>query len=183
MAFTFLKACGCETGFSVVDLKLMETARAILAEASAGGVEIVLPDDFVVAAHPDDDAYVSVQPAGSIPCATMGLDIGPATVTRFREALRGAGTILWNGPMGMWERPRFAGGTMELARVIADSPALTVAGGGDTAAAIDRAGVAAGFGHVSMGGGAFLQYLEGTELPGVTALTDAVATTGPSVAA
>jgi phosphoglycerate kinase len=111
----------------------------------------------------------------------MGLDIGPATAARFRDALRDAGTILWNGPMGMWEQPRFARGTMELARAIADCPALSVAGGGDTAAAIDRAGVAAKFGHVSMAGGAFLQYLEGTVLPGVAALTDAAAPAGSSL--
>lgn len=182
MAFTFLKAHGYETGFSVVDVKLVETARAILAEASARGVEVVLPDDFVVAAHPDDRACVSVQPADKIPCATMGLDIGPSTVARFRDALRDAGTILWNGPMGMWEQPCFATGTMELARAVADSSAVTVAGGGDTVAAIERAGVAARFGHLSMGGGAFLQYLEGVDLPGITALGDVASTTDPSVA-
>jgi phosphoglycerate kinase len=183
MAFTFLRACDCETGFSVVDLKLVESAKAILAEASARGVEIVLPEDFVVAAHPDDRTYVSVRPAGQIPCATMGLDIGPATVARFRAALRDAGTILWNGPMGMWEQPRFAIGTMELARAVADTEAVTVAGGGDTVAAIERAGVATRFAHLSMGGGAFLQYLEGVGLPGITALTDVASTPGPWAAA
>lgn len=172
MAFTFLRALGHETGFSLVELDLVDTAKAILAEASASGVQMVLPDDLVVAAHPDDQTYVSVQPAGKIPCATMGLDIGPSTLARFRDALRDAGTILWNGPVGMWERPRFATGTMELARAIAESSAVTVAGGGDTGAAIERAGLAGRFSHLSMGGGAFLQYLEGAELPGIAALTD-----------
>ena len=178
MAFTFLRASGCETGFSPIDAGLVGTAREILADAAACGVEIVLPDDLVVAAGPDDRTYVSVQPARAIPVATMGLDIGPATLARFRESLRDAGTILWNGPMGMCERPAFATGTEELARAIAESPAVTVAGGADTVAAIERAGLAARFGHLSMGGGAFLRYLEGPELPGVAALTDAAPSAG-----
>jgi phosphoglycerate kinase len=94
------------------------------------------------------------------------------SVARFREAVRDAGTVIWNGPMGMYERPAFAIGTAELARAVAESPALTVAGGGDTVAAIERAGVAAKFGYLSMAGGAFLEYLEGRELPGVAALTE-----------
>ena len=172
MAFTFLKALGYETGFSVVDLNLVDTAKEILAEARASRVEILLPEDLIVAAHPGDRTYVSTQPASKIPCATMGLDIGPATLARFREVLRDAGTILWNGPMGMCERPAYAVGTAELAKAVAESPALSVAGGGDTVAAIERAGVAAKFSHLSMGGGAFLEYLEGRELPGVAALTE-----------
>jgi phosphoglycerate kinase len=183
MAFTFLKALGYETGFSPVDWKLVDTARDILAEAARRSVEILLPDDLVVAAHPDDRAHVSVQPVSKIPCATMGLDIGPATVARFRGALRDAGTIFWNGPMGMCEQPRFATGTAELAKAVADSRALTVAGGGDTVAAIERAGVAARFTHLSMGGGAFLEYIEGRELPGVMALPDVAAIRTPSAVA
>jgi phosphoglycerate kinase len=173
MAFTFLRALGHETGFSLVDLSLVDTAKEILAEARARRVEILLPDDLIVAAHPDDRTYVSIQPASKIPCATMGLDIGPATLAHFRHALQDAGTILWNGPMGMCERPAFATGTTELIEAIAESPALTVAGGGDTVASIERAGVAAKFGHLSMGGGAFLEYLEGHDLPGVAALSEA----------
>jgi phosphoglycerate kinase len=171
MAFTFLKALGYETGYSLVDLKLVATAKEILAEAAARQVEILLPEDVIVATDPDDRTYLSTQPSRKIPCATMGLDIGPATVARFREAVRDAGTVLWNGPMGMCERPAFAIGTTELAKAVAESPGHTVAGGGDTVAAIERAGVAAKFGHLSMGGGAFLEYLEGRELPGVAALT------------
>ena len=172
MAFTFLKALGYETGYSPVDLKLVATAKEILAEAAARQVEILLPEDVIVATDPDDRTYLSTQPSREIPCATMGLDIGPATVARFREAVRDAGTVLWNGPMGMCERPAFAKGTTELAKAVAESPGQTVAGGGDTVAAIERAGVAARFGHLSMGGGAFLEYLEGRELPGVAALTE-----------
>jgi phosphoglycerate kinase len=171
MAFTFLKALGFGTGFSLVDLKLVPTAKEILAEAAARRVEILLPEDVIVATDPDSCAYLSTQPSRKIPSATMGLDIGPATVARFREAVRGAGTVLWNGPMGMWERPAIALGTTELAQAVAESPGQTVAGGGDTLAAIERAGVAGKFRHLSMGGGAFLEYLEGRELPGVAALT------------
>jgi phosphoglycerate kinase len=182
MAFTFLKALGYETGYSPVDRDLVGTAKEILAEAAARGVEVLLPEDVVVAPHPDDRAYLTTQPARAIPCATMGLDIGPATVARFRDAMRDAGTILWNGPMGMFERPAFATGTIELARAMAESPALTVAGGGDTVTAVERAGLAAGFDHLSMGGGAFLEYLEGRELPGVAALTEVDPAVASSVA-
>jgi phosphoglycerate kinase len=173
MAFTFLKALGHETGYCPVDLDLVLTAQAILAEAAARHVEIVLPEDVVVATHPEDRTFISTQPATRIPCATMGLDVGPATLARFRRALRDAGTVIWSGPMGMCEQPAFAIGTAELARAVADSPAMTVAGGGETVAAIERAGVAARFGYLSMAGGAFLEYLEGRELPGVAALTEA----------
>ncbi len=173
MAFTFLKALGHETGRSLVDLDLVPTAKTILAEAAARGREILLPDDVIVATQPDDDAHIRTCPITGIPATTMGLDIGPATVARFREALRGAGTVIWNGPMGMSERPVFATGTAKLARAVVESGGLTVAGGGDTVAAVERAGVAGKFGYLSMAGGAFLEYLEGRELPGVAALTDA----------
>ena len=182
MAFTFLNALGHETGFSPVDWTLIDTAREIIAEATTRSVELLLPDDFVVAAHPDDRAYMSVQPAGKMPCATMGLDIGPVTIARFGAALRDAGTIFWNGPMGMCEKRAFAAGTIEVARAVVQSPAHTVAGGGDTLAAIARAGVADRFTHLSMGGGAFLQYLEGRELPGVAALPGTAVAGTPSAA-
>ena len=172
MAFTFLKATGCEMGQSPVDRDLVSTAKEILAEAAARGVEILLPEDQIVATYPGDQFYITTCATDRIPVATMGLDIGPATLGRFREALRDAGTIVWNGPMGMCERPAFATGTAELAKAIAASPALTVAGGGDTVAAIVRAGVAEKIGYVSMAGAAFLEYLEGRELPGVAALSE-----------
>jgi len=182
VAFTFLKALGHATGISVVDLALVPTAKTILAEAAARGTEVLLPEDVIVATHADDHTYVHACPVTSIPVATMGLDIGPATVARFCGALRGAGTVIWNGPMGMCERPPFANGTAELARAVAECGALTVAGGGDTVAAIDRAGLAGKLGYLSMAGGAFLEYLEGRELPGVAALTDYGRGTGGAAA-
>jgi phosphoglycerate kinase len=173
MAFTFVKALGHDTGRSLVDLDLVSTAKTILAEAAARGREILLPDDVIVATHPDDHMCVRACAITEIPFATMGLDIGPATVSRFREALRGAGTVIWNGPMGMCERPAFATGTAALAKAVVDTGGLTVAGGGDTVAAIERAGLAGRFSYLSMAGGAFLEYLEGRELPGMAALNDA----------
>jgi phosphoglycerate kinase len=172
MAFTFLKALGHHTGRSLVDRKLVPTARAILAEASRSGCEVVLPDDVVVAASPEGRVHVRACAVGRIPARTMGLDIGPATIARFRDALRGARTVIWNGPMGMCERPPFATGTVEVARAVAGTEGLTIAGGGDTVAAIERAGAASGFSYLSMAGAAFLEYLEGRELPAVAALSD-----------
>jgi 3-phosphoglycerate kinase len=173
IAFTFLRALGHETGQSLVELDLVPAAKEILADAAARHVELLLPEDVIVSRYPGDHTSVRVNPVGGIGLAMMGLDIGPRTVERFRAALRDAGTVAWNGPMGMCEIPDFATGTTELAQAIADSPGLTVAGGGDTVAAIARAGVAERFGYLSMAGGAFLEYLEGRELPGVAALTDA----------
>lgn len=173
MAFTFLRALGHETGQSLVELGLVPAAKEILADAAARHVELLLPEDVIVSTYPGDHTSVRVNPVGGIGLAMMGLDIGPRTVARFRAALRDAGTVAWNGPMGTCEVPDFATGTTELARAIADSPGLTVAGGGDTVAAIARAGVAERFGYLSMAGGAFLEYLEGRELFGVAALTDA----------
>ncbi len=172
MAFTFLRALGGETGRSLVESDLLSTAKQILAEAARRKVELVLPEDVVIATYPEDPS-VRLCPADRVPIAMTGLDIGPATVTRFRQALQDAATILWNGPMGMFERPAFATGTMELAKMIAARPGLTVAAGGDTAAAVRRAGVADRIGYVSTAGTAFLEALEGRELPGVAALTEA----------
>jgi phosphoglycerate kinase len=171
MAFTFLKALGGETGRSPVEDDLVGTAKQILAEAARRKVELLLPDDVVVATYPEDRARIRQCAADRIPIAMTGLDIGPATVTRFREALRDAATVFWNGPVGMFEHPPFATGTMELAKIIAAHPGLTVAAGIDTAAAVRQAGVADRIGYLSTAGTAFLQALEGRELPGVAALT------------
>lgn len=173
MAFTFLKAVGGETGSSLVEAGLVPVAKQILADAAARKVEVLLPEDAVAALHLGDRHRVVTCPASRIPLALAGFDVGPATIQRFRAAFADAGTIVWIGPMGMCEIPDFATGTTELARAVAESPGLTVAGGGDTVAAIARAGVAEKFGYLSMAGGAFLEYLEGRELPGVAALTDA----------
>jgi phosphoglycerate kinase len=171
MAFTFLKALGHHTGRSLVEHELLATAKEILGEAAARKVELVLPEDVVVAPYPEESAVSRQCPVDQIPVMMAGLDIGPATVTRFRQALRDAGTVFWNGPVGVFERMAFANGTTELAKMIADAPGLTVAAGTDTAAAVRRAGVADRITYLSTAGAAFLEALAGRELPGVVALT------------
>lgn len=172
MAFTFLKALGHDTGRSLLEPELVETARQVLARARARGLPVGLPVDAVVAASPERAEEIRTVSIRQIPPALMGLDIGPATLARFSEALRPARTVVWNGPMGVFENPAFARGTVELARAVAGSSAFTVAGGGDTVAAVHRAGVADRIDYLSTAGGAFLEFLEGRELPGVAALTD-----------
>ena len=171
MAFTFLRALGHDVGRSLVEPARIETARRALEAARRRGVSLVLPVDAVVADGLDSPAgrVVGVR---EIPAAQMGLDIGPRTVERFREALAGARTIVWNGPMGVFEREPFAAGTLAIARAVAASGAFAVVGGGDTVAAVTRAGVADRIGYVSTAGGAFLEFLEGRALPGVEALTE-----------
>lgn len=177
MAFTFLKARGGETGRSPVEIDLVPIATQILAEAARRKVDLLLPDDVVIATYPEDPTSVRQCAADRIPIAMTGLDIGPATVARFREGLRGAATVLWNGPVGMFERAPFSAGTTELARMIAAHPGLTVVAGTDTVAAVRQAGVADKIGYLSTAGTAFLEALEGRELPGVAALTEAATTT------
>jgi phosphoglycerate kinase len=126
----------------------------------------------VAATYPEDQTRIRQCPADRIPIAMTGLDIGPRTIARFREALGDAATVLWNGPVGMFEHPPFAAGTMELARIVAAHPGLTIAAGTDTAAAVRRAGVAERIGYLSTAGTAFLEALEGRDLPGVAALTE-----------
>jgi phosphoglycerate kinase len=172
MAFTFLKAQGREIGRSLLEAELVDTAGRLLTVARQRGVEVVLPVDTVVADSFDAPAGTPVEVA-RIPAEGMGLDVGPATVAAFGVALAGAGTVVWNGPMGVFERAPFAGGTLGLARAVADCSGLTVVGGGDTVAAVEQAGVAARIGYLSTGGGAFLEYLEGRTLPGVAALDEA----------
>jgi phosphoglycerate kinase len=172
MAFTFLRALGHEIGRSLVEPDRVETARRVLETARRRGVQMVLPVDTVVADGPDSSSGRTVG-IREIPGAQMGLDIGPRTVERFTLALAGARTIVWNGPMGVFERAPFAQGTLDLARRVAASSAFSVIGGGDTVAAVRRAGVEARIGYISTAGGAFLEFLEGRKLPGVEALTDA----------
>lgn len=171
MAFTFLRAEGLEVGRSLLEADLVAEARRLLAEARSRGVECLLPVDTLVASGPEAGDPRAV-PVEGIPADLMGLDIGPATLTRFGTALHDARTVVWNGPMGVFERPPFANGTLGLARAIASSGAMSVAGGGDTLAAVRAAGVAGRFGYLSTGGGAFLEFLEGRTLPGVAALDD-----------
>jgi phosphoglycerate kinase len=172
MAFTFLRALGHGVGTSLVEVDRIETARATLEAARRRGVQVVLPVDAVVAGGLDSPAGRAVS-VRDIPAEQMGLDIGPLTVERFAAVLGTAKTIVWNGPMGVFEKPAFATGTVALARAVAESPAFSVIGGGDTVAAVNQAGVTARIGYISTAGGAFLEFLEGRTLPGVEALTEA----------
>jgi phosphoglycerate kinase len=172
MAFTFLRALGHAVGRSLVEADQIETARHTLDAARRRGVALVLPVDAVVA-DGLDSAQGRTVGIREIPTGQMGLDIGPRTVERFTAALGDARTIVWNGPMGVFEKPAFAAGTLALARAVAKSSAFTVIGGGDTVAAVTQAGVADQIGYISTAGGAFLEFLEGRKLPGVEALTDA----------
>jgi phosphoglycerate kinase len=172
MAFTFLRALGHGVGKSLVETDRIETARGTLETARRRGVQIVLPVDAVVAAGLDSPSGRAVS-VRDIPADQMGLDLGPLSVERFAAVVRTAKTIVWNGPMGVFEKPAFATGTVALARAVAVSSAFTVIGGGDTVAAVNQAGVAARIGYISTAGGAFLEFLEGRPLPGVEALTEA----------
>jgi phosphoglycerate kinase len=172
MAFTFLRALGHGVGKSLVEPDRIETARAALESARRRGVQVVLPVDALVAGGLDSPSGRAVG-IRDIPDTQMGLDIGPLTVERFAAVLKNAKTIVWNGPMGVFEKPAFATGTVALARAVAESPAFSVIGGGDTVAAVNQAGVTDRIGYISTAGGAFLEFLEGRTLPGVEALEDA----------
>ena len=170
IANTFLAAAGHLVGASLVDRERVAFAAALLDRAAAEGFEIVLPGDVVVAAELSADAAVAVKPARAVGPAEMILDIGPESAEHLARIAGEAGTIIWNGPVGVFECPPFAAGTARLAAAIAESPAFSIAGGGDTLAAIDTFGVAAGVSRISTGGGAFLEFLEGRKLPAVAAL-------------
>jgi phosphoglycerate kinase len=171
MAFTFLRAQGHGIGRSRVEEGLLKEAERLLTMARERGVRLELPVDLVVGENPEGRAQ-GVVPVGAIPEGLMGLDVGPASVASFRDCLAEARTLVWNGPLGVFENPDFAAGTLELARAVAMSGAFSVAGGGDTVAAIHQAGVEAKIGYLSTAGGAFLEFLEGRSLPGIAALTD-----------
>jgi phosphoglycerate kinase len=172
MAFTFLRALGHAVGRSLVEADQLDVARRALEAARRRGVALVLPLDAVVADGLDSARGQAVG-VRAIPEGQMGLDIGPRTVERFAAVLKTARTIVWNGPMGVFEKPPFAAGTVALARAVADSSAFSVIGGGDTVAAVAQAAVTDRIGYISTAGGAFLEFLEGRPLPGVQALTDA----------
>ncbi len=175
MAFTFLAAQGYGVGSSLLEEDQLDTVRGFLAQAKERGVEIVLPVDIVVADAFKADARTQIVAAQEIPAEWMGLDIGPATRELFAAKLSDAGTIVWNGPMGVFEMPAFAAGTRAVAETMAASSAFTVIGGGDSAAAVRLLGLdEAAFSHVSTGGGASLEFLEGRELPGLMALEESV---------
>jgi len=170
MANTFLKSQGLDVAASKIEPDLVETAGRIIAGAAAKGVKLLLPVDAVTAAKMEPGAPSQVVAVERIPPASMILDIGPATAALFGDALAEAGTIIWNGPMGVFEMAPFAQGTLALAHQVAKAKALSIVGGGDTDAAVHQAGVADQVSFVSTGGGAFLELLEGRVLPGVAAL-------------
>ena len=170
MANTFFKAQGREVGASLVEDEALDTARQVERE---GGDELVLPVDAVCARAMEAGQPTVVRPVDGIEPGWMMLDVGPATVERYGERLRGAGTVVWNGPVGVFEIPEFASGTRAVGEAVAASGAFSLVGGGDTAAAVEALGLAGRFSHVSTGGGATLEYLEGRELPGVAVLRDA----------
>ena len=173
MANTFLKASGVDIGASLVEDDLLEMARDILARAGDASVTVSLPVDAVVATKLSHDAQAATVPIDAFPPDRMILDVGPATLAAFEAALSDSAAVVWNGPLGVFEIEQFAGGSFGLARVLADLDATTVVGGGETAAVVARSGLAERFTHVSTGGGASLEMLEGRELPGVAALLDA----------
>jgi phosphoglycerate kinase len=173
MAFTFLRARGASTGRSLVEEDKLDLARELLEQAERESTLLVLPEDVVVAPEMKAGAPSSVVPVDAIPSDRMGLDIGPRTIARFRELLAPCRSIFWNGPMGVFEIPGFDQGTLAMAQALVESPALTVIGGGDSVAAVKKAGLAERIDHISTGGGASLEFLEGKELPGIAAIRNA----------
>ncbi len=171
IANTFIAAAGHGVGKSLVEADLLETARRIDADAKARGAQIPLPVDVVVAPAFAADAQATVKPVDQVGPEDMILDIGPQTAAQYAEMIKAAGTVVWNGPVGVFEFDAFGKGTEALARAIADSPAFSIAGGGDTLAAVDKYGIADDVSYISTGGGAFLEFLEGKPLPAVVALS------------
>ena len=172
MSYTFYKAEGLEIGTSILDKDSLEIAPQLLKKAEEAGVKMLLPIDVVVADAFSNDANTAVVDKDAIPADMMGLDIGPKTVELYKTAIAEAETIVWNGPMGVFEMENFAGGTRAVAEALAESKAVTVIGGGDSAAAVEQFGLADKMTHISTGGGASLEFLEGKILPGVAVLED-----------
>jgi phosphoglycerate kinase len=173
MSYTFLKAKGLAVGISLVEEDMVETARKILSKAHDLNVHIYLPVDHIVTKEFSADAESRHVARGGIADNEMGMDIGPLSIQKFTHVLKGARTVVWNGPVGVFEFPKFATGTVAIAKAIAALPdCITVIGGGDSVSAVNKAGVADKMSHISTGGGASLELLEGKELPGVAALND-----------
>jgi phosphoglycerate kinase len=170
IANTFLAATGVAVGKSLHEPDMLDTARALLAQAKARGADIPLPIDVVVATEFAPTAIATVKPVAAVGANELILDIGPQTAGVLAQMLQSAGTILWNGPVGVFEFDQFGGGTRVIAEAIARSPAFSLAGGGDTLAAIEKYGVEQGISYISTGGGAFLEFVEGKTLPAVAAL-------------
>jgi phosphoglycerate kinase len=172
MAYTFLKVQGIPVGKSLVEQEFEATASAFLAKAKSAGVEILLPVDHVVASEFAETAKPEPVDAAAVPEGKLAMDIGPKSVAAFRDRIQKAKTVLWNGPMGVFEFAAFAAGTLQIAQAVAECKGTTVVGGGDSVAAVNKFGLAAKLTHVSTGGGASLELLEGKQLPGVVALQD-----------
>lgn len=170
MANTFLRAQGYTTGRSLVEEDKVELAAELLRQAVSGRVKVLLPSDVVVAQEVKADAPHQVVAVDNIPADAMALDVGPESARRFADAIQSAMTVVWNGPMGVFELDPFARGTFAVAEAVARSEGLTIVGGGDSVAAVEKAGVADRITHISTGGGASLEFLEGRELPGVAVL-------------
>ena len=171
MSYTFAKAQGHSIGKSLLEEDKLDYAREMIAKAQAKGVKFLLPADNLCAAEFSKDAQPVLE-GTDIPGELMGMDIGPKTIEAFSAAVKGAGTVVWNGPMGVFEFPAFAEGTKAMAKALAESGAITIVGGGDSAAAVEQLGFAGRMTHISTGGGASLEFLEGKELPGVACLLD-----------
>ena len=172
MAYTFARAQGGSIGKSLCEPDKLDYALQMIQKAKDRGVQLLLPTDTVAAAEFSADADSLVVPTDAIPDDMEGLDIGPETIRTFCAAVRGAGTVVWNGPMGVFEFEKFAAGTRAMAQALAGSGAITIVGGGDSAAAVEQMGFADKITHISTGGGASLEFLEGIELPGVACLLD-----------
>lgn len=172
MSYTFIKAMGYEIGTSLLEEGMIEEAKNILSIAQKRGVQFILPEDFVVATEGKEEAITQIVPWNQIPPDMGGFDIGPKTVEKFAQKIARAKTIFWNGPLGLFEVEKFARGTVEIAKRVAESGAVVVVGGGDTIAAIKNAGVEKKITHISTGGGASLEFVEGRTLPGVEVLLD-----------
>jgi len=173
MAYTFLQAKGRPTGKSLVEADKISLAKKLIQKAAEKGVNLLLPQDHIVAAEFSPTADHMVCSDANFPADWMALDIGPATIATYTGALRNARMVVWNGPMGVFEFDNFAKGTMAVAETLAESKARSIVGGGDSVAAVKKAGVESKMTHISTGGGASLEFLEGKELPGLAALTDA----------
>ena len=173
MSYTFQVAQGGTIGTSLLDADHIDYARDMIAKAKAQGVKLLLPTDNVVTQDFAADAPSRVVPSREIPDGWMGMDIGPETAACFTEAIQGAGTVIWNGPMGVFEFPAFAAGTNAIAQAMSTlENAVTIVGGGDSVSAVEKTGFASKISHISTGGGASLEFLEGLELPGIVCLED-----------
>ena len=172
MAYTFMKALGYEIGTSLLEADRVDDAKAMMETAKAKGVKFIIPVDNKVGREYDPNTEAMVISSDNIPEGWMGLDIGPKTQALFADAIKGSGTVIWNGPMGVSEWENFAAGTIAVAKAVAESGAISIIGGGDSAAAVQKLGFADKMSHISTGGGASLEFLEGKELPGIAALSD-----------